>query len=669
MAVVTGLRGEREVGRPNRRSLGYRTQVSGADAVRPEGLQPVASPVDTYARPEQLDNGASGLEQLAKTLGAINPVLMGFVETVAPKPDSGAAALRLIQTTDPKVLEQRMKSGDTPVEFQNAAGMAKFAEARAYQRLQELETRYNTGFDRDNGNVNDLITEITGEDYAQFGQDKMFTEVYGRTFEQGRQKLLAAQTDYQNTKVISDRLNVVSSGWDGRITYAVANGVPAEQIAASVWADVPENRQFLALPPKEQQSVILQRADQEYQKGNFDVALALIQHERTDGPYKGSLLTDVEFGSRAGTLQSQIMAEQQKIALEQRAQFAHDQLISDAKNIAMQGGLAGITDAELPTKSGDTKTMTADTIRMEVGKSLIADIDREATERTNSPEEAAILSTKLQKDVFTKNSIEHPQWFSLIKSGYATMTVDAATGPIPPAAKDGYTKYMELFKDSPNYVEKFGDTKSKDFYDVARILQEDGMVKDEDAALRTAFLVTRNPAQLDETDRQRYEDVDAAVDEVAGSYTGSWWNPYGDEAPSNLMDIRREVLSRAKLYARAGLGAEEAMGKAKEAVQRSHINVAGSLVKNHKLMPPSFKDDTQTYLERFATKHNLNLSNLTIMDAGNGVGGYFIIQKDRRLPVEVEGDEEMFTLHTLEDMKKADRDKAITDTVKTRNSK
>lgn len=673
MARLPGLR---PIDEERRRSGGGqnrgRVSTPSAGNIRPQGLSPSASPVDTYARPEQAPVGSNGWESLAKALSGIQPSINQFIQVQGQANQGGDADVNSVNAflidKSPEERAKAIKEGNVPG-LKTLVGREAAAERITYDAMSSLEAEFATSYDPATGNIDQWLGERVKPLIDQYGGDPLFKNAFATKLSPFVDKLKGKAGELRTTAQNEALQGSIFEKWYSKDNFQLTQGAAPQEIVASTFADFDKNQRAGGIDFKTQQGMVLQRATQLAAEGKYDLATEYLKYQRQDGPYKGNLLSDAQYGQQATALQDRINTEQQKLAAQERSRLANEQLIMDAKEIALKGGLAGIQDAEVPTPDGqNTKTVSADTIRKDVGKAIIADIDKEAQSNSRSPEQAAELSTKMQKDVFTKNAIEHPTWFSLIKSGYATMTVDAATGPIPPAATDGYAKWKELYKDSPQYLEKFGDPKAKDFYETAEILEEDGIVSNPDDALRRAFLVTRSTSQLDETDRARYDQVDAQVEKVIDAHTGAWWNPYGDAAPVNGMDVRRGILSRAKIYARAGLPIDQALDKAGEYYQRSHINVAGTFILNDKRLPPTFKPDVEKYLTKFAEKHKLDVNDLTVMDAGNGVGGYFVAQRGIPFPIDTAdgGRDFMFNLKSLEDMNAAEREAVVKDTVKQR---
>ena len=208
------------------------------------------------------------------------------------------------------------------------------------------------------------------------------------------------------------RADTVQSGWWGRSQQMLDDGKSGDEIAASLFKDIPENKAFLGLHPKEQQKMLLQLAEQWNTRGQHDVARSLLNYQRKDGAYQGSLVTDRELGEKANDLMDRINREQQQTQLATSSAAEEEGVYVQAMKLSNQGSVNDILDVQVHDKQGNLKTISADSIRKEVARRTIDDIGAKARYRAKTPEEAAALASKLEKESFIGNGLEQ-EWLCL----------------------------------------------------------------------------------------------------------------------------------------------------------------------------------------------------------------------------------------------------------------
>lgn len=602
-----------------------RVQAPDAGDMRPEALRPAAAPVDTYFRPEQADRSNPAME-LAASLAAFQPSLMGFLQTQSKEEDSADRARMILQTTPRAEVEAGIKEGKYP-EFQTLKGMEVYGEEAAYGVGVELERRWNEDFDKDGGDVDALIKEVVGPLYQSYGKDKGFLSRFAPTTEKIIQRFRAGVGEHRSKRVMEDRGDMVYNTWAGRLDFETAEGAAPAEVAASLYGDFQENRDFLRLPYKEQQAYALQLATQQATKGNYDVAEALLRHERGDGPYKGSLLTDKDLGKGASALLATIEKDRLDMRLKAQSEEAEGQLDATLVNAVKDGTITGLTDAQVPGPNGELKTYTPEQLQKRAAKLAIEDSQKRAAYAKETPEQSYAREVR----EFVGSGLKHEPWFTVMEAGASTASMNSLTGgKIPPALEDGYGKYKQLYSDAPQYVAKHIDKKALDFYEAVRTAEEDlGMDRQE--AFLTAHRVTRNPNENDTLTNQKYQDIDAAVDRVVGSSGFSWsWGGVVTTEAGNASDAKSELVKYAKLYARMGNSTTRAMELAEERFNKNFININGSFVRQDPRLPVDFQplveQTLQEFVEKYGEKEGIEFSDVAIV-ANNGTGTYQIVDK------------------------------------------
>ena len=627
-------------------------------------LGAVASPVDTFIRTTQEDSGATAFTQLAESLSGLAPVLGEFLKK--DPEDSAAAARKLVLTEGRDAIAEQIAAGNTPAALQNVHGQRVWGEERANADAAELVRRYNDEFDKDNGDLEALIKEVTGGTLEAYGSDRAFSEVYTKAILGPLDRLRGSHGDHTSTKIATERRDNVFGAWSGRVENMTADGVAPAAIAASLFSDIKGNKDYYMLPERDQKELILTIADREATRGNFDVAKALLRHEA--GGQGSDLMSDAELAGKATGLYARIEDDQSRAATAAVADDAEAQLREEALAAMEDGNLSAITDAVIPDKSGGTKTVTAEAIRKQASQDLITKVAEEAATRGLMPEGAALL----EKQRFVGNGIQHPTWFNTMEAGATTNSINnITTDNLPSASVQGFTTFLDLYRDSPQYLSKFLSQDAMEFYETAAILYESGRYESPDAALRSAAISKTEVNPDARVSNLQYQQLDEAVSGVVGDTGSSWYNPFswGERPAANGMDTRKWISKRADILMRNGLPPEEAVKAAAESYSKSHVAVLGTYVKLSKDLPPDFAPLVDEYVAGVAVKLGEDVGNLTIRELGNGTGGYYITDRNTYEPVvDEQGDLLTFTFKDLDHMRNQKRDLATTDTVRNYNN-
>jgi hypothetical protein len=672
MARVPGLTSFDE-DRPGsvRRSKG-RVQAPSPSQMPDRRLSPVASPVDTYARPEAPPIGSNGWLSLAESLQSIQPSIGRFLKATEPEEnDSIALARKYLQTTPKEQVEKDLKEGKAHP-LANAKGMEVYGEYRRYADLEEVTRRINEGeFDPATGDIDSLFREVTSNSFKQFGNDRAFLRTYTEGLQNGWDKIKAGVNDIRSKKVMEQRTDTVFDTWHKRINFMSAEGKTPDEVAASVYADFTSNKDLLGLDFKDQQGMALQLADQFATQGKFNEAKALLKYERENGSYKGSLLSDKDLGQRATDLLGRIEAEELKARLKAQAAEAEAQLDGALLSKVQDGTITAVTDVQVPDEQGELKTYTPEQLRKRAAKIAVENSAARAAYSKETPEQTYAREVR----EFAGSGLEHPQWFTVINSGFATATVNNLTGDkLPPALEDGYEMYKRLQVDAPQYVGKHTEKKALDFYEAARVAEQDLGFTDRKAALMAAHRATRDPAENDTLTNQTFQNLDDAVDRAVSSYRGffNFGGVFGGDG-ENLNTAKSEIAKYAKVYARMGVATEKSLELAQERFTKNHINVLGTFIRNDPRMPNDFQDLVTFAAQDFLAKHGSeegldDLDDITIIPTGNGVGGYYIARRGDLMPF-AEYPDATLTVSTLEALRAKRRAEAEAEVVKNRNAK
>jgi hypothetical protein len=314
VARVAGLRPEEREGFGGVDRANARAQVEGPRAA--PGLRPQASPVSTYSRPAQPE-GSGELEQLAKALAQLNPAMDRFAAATMQenREEQEARAARKIGGMTFEEAQEKMKSGEI-TEMQNPwfkAGFMKQFALRAGLRVSETtKSEYDTGFDKDNGDIEQFIAERAKKVLDIYGDDRHFVSGFQQSFGQFANKLRAEHAQYKSGRVQSEVRQGVYEIGSGIIKQGIEAGLPADQIVENVRAGYAGNKALLGVPYPEQDAEVFRMA-QTFAQGistsanpklQKEIVEKLLTADRTapDGMKLGKLADNREFAGKATQL-------------------------------------------------------------------------------------------------------------------------------------------------------------------------------------------------------------------------------------------------------------------------------------------------------------------------------------------------------------------------------
>lgn len=635
-------------------------------SLKPQAMRPSASPVDTYARPTQAPAGANGWEGLAKALSTLEPSLNQFLVRQAEPQDKdyGAAQAALAQITDPAARVKAIREGSIP-ELTTLAGREVAAERAGLDRSIQLAEDYQTGFDKGTGNIEQFILERIQPDLDQFKGDPIALNQYMKQITATSDKLRARAVDDRATYETERREGDVFGKWVAKTDYEMADGKPPADVASGVFGDFQKNRDLLRIPFDRQQEMVLQMADQAATAGKLDLARALLSHERSDGPYKGSLLSDAKLGSRATAVLDRVNTEQTKVNLKKAADDAEAQFGQELDAAWQRGETRFIPTVTLPNAQGNATELTPDKIEQQAVQRALDRSRQVAADRAETPEQ----TEDRELAEFTGNGVKHPEWFRVMDAGASAATVPNISLDNPPdVLKEGYAKYKTLYGKAPVYLETNLNSKAADFYETVRVGEEMGW--DQRTAMSVAMQANAPGTDKDEaTQRVQFQKLDAAVSNfVSSKKTGGLFGTglFGT-SPLNEGTARTELNRYARLYAKMGLGEDEAISRASERLGKNYFNFNGTLIKRDSRMPPNFEALTQTALSAFVSANKDKLDgddegDLSIRPDGTSTGSWIVWNPwTGQTYSHLKGG--VMTYRTMSSAVQAGREKVIKDTV------
>lgn len=608
MAKLPGLRPLEERPRYSGTANRGRVRTPSASQMRLPGLNPTASPVDTYARPEQPVAGANGWADLASALASVNPAIQQFLKDQAEPQDSVAEIQKAKLTMSPEQFNTAVRDGSLPG-LKSAASFKLVGQDRGFDFLTKLEADM-ASFDPASQNFDQFYRERLAEYSQGLPQDRMFQSNFYNTVYKGvetlRQKTTLAAGQAQAEALKASQMNV----WAGRLKMLDDEGATGLTKAQAIYGDFDANARIRGLSFPEQQEMAFLLAERLVTQGDTETARAMIEMERQSGPYKGSLMTDPKFAARATDLMSRIQTYETQVMENMRIESAETALKTDLQVRGDAGGLYALTDVDLPAKNGGTKRFTVD----QQQKMWSEDYLSRSAEMAQRLGESADQTRTRELAVFAQNGVKHTQWEQALKAGYVaggtSSSSDKATRP--PALEDGWKTYQWVHSQNPQYLGTLLDQKTLEYYEAIRIGMESH--GDIDRAYLNAQLATSDPdGSIARNRAAREREVMEAVQGM------SWFGSYANQG-----EIEDETKRLADFYMRLGLTGSNAVQEAISTIEKSYTDINGSLIKtNGQQIPPQFSELVGELITDYATKHGeeegIDASDITIRQQAPGL--------------------------------------------------
>ncbi|WP_143034219.1 hypothetical protein [Ensifer sp. YR511] len=607
-----------------------RVQTPSASNIRLPGLRPSASPVDTYARPEQAPIGSNGWESLAKALSGIQPEINAFLNTRAleqtePQDADFAEARRqlaLQPTADARM--KAIRDGKIPA-LTTVAGRQVAGERLAYDRSVRLMEEYQTSFDKGSGDVDQFIQERIKDDLERYQGDPIFMAAYMKQVDGLSDRLRGQAVDDRAKYEMEKREGDVFGKWSAKADFDLAEKKAPADVATGIFGEFQTNRDMLRIPFDRQQEMALQMANQAATAGKLDLARAILSHERSDGPYKGSLLTDAKLGQQATAILDRIDTEQQKINLKQTAAEAEEQLGEALDGSWERGEVRFVSTVTIPNERGEAQEIKPEKAEEMAVKRALARSQVVAAERGETKEQTE--TRELAE--FTGNAVKHPEWFRVMDAGASAATVPNVSLDSPPDVLiQGYDKYKTLYGKAPVYVEQHLNAKAADFYEMVRVGEELGW--DQRLAMSVAMRANAPGASKDEaTQRVQFQKLNIRVSDLVADKKVGGFLGFGGTAPINEGTVKTELNRYAQLYVKLGLGEDEAIERAAQRLDKNYFNFNGTLIKRDSRMPPNFEGFADTAINEFVLKHGDKLDgadagDLSLLPDGTSTGSWII---------------------------------------------
>lgn len=637
-------------------------------AIHAPGLAPTAAPVSTFNRALSVPQDDRA-DRLAAALSGINPSLQRFAQTMAEesKDDTQARVQAKILKAGSTAEVEKLIANDPEMRdgLGKAAASRRLGQLLAADAINEAKTRFQNGFDRVNGDMGQLTSEVMKPYLDRYKDDAIFTRQFTDDVTPGIAALRNADAQAKSQDAYNRTQDDQSKIFLGIAERGLDAGKAPAAIAADLTREFYGNEKILRLPYADQQKALVPVVSALAEKGRYDLVKAIGEQER-DG---GRLMDNASVGSaiaQAMTRARSVRDRETKDATIDRRQTDYD-LFHNGK-ASPEDEARVLAEARKHDGSMDESTANAwvqtnrnvrerqqEEARKEAEKAKLLDrlnsqeaklasmgveamrsgkvfslpqviiLNKKGEEETLTPdkfreragEDYEKWSTQRAQQTgetwdqtvlreipaFTSNGYVPKKWKDTITAGGNSISaaVTTGSGELPEAAQRGYALYKLL---RANNVQMLGDLVPKDqrdFYEAWRVGEEETGVTPQ-KALGVANEFHSDPAAR--LKRASSPTMRAIKDRVAslGSTFGSLFG--GQPAPENIGDMAATISRTAEFYGALGMGADAAVKAAVKRLQETHVSINGHWVDaSDRRLPPDFPALAGDMLAQYAAKH------------------------------------------------------------------
>lgn len=614
--------------------------------------------------------------------------------------DLSVGAARLFQQIeqgkieDAEVAVQDRLNGMTFEEANDAVRSGQIAEQEnpyfvaAFERQMVIEAgsklkrnileEYQTSFDRENGDLDQFLTDRFNGFQQEFGDLEFGKEVISDSIGGFFETLKDHHAEFKTGRIKETASNRFFSVARDTLQRAIATGQDPSAAVRSLYDD---HKNHLGLSNAEMDQSVLQLAQEQAEEGNVEVVNSLLGTDitGTDGTKVGSFLTKPKTADKARRVIA--LAEAQRAENRRRGMVEG---IAEFQTRAASGGLTeadeatilSLVDDEVLSIGQATSFFTqnrqaqrraivvANTQKAQaqynlgVGRALAAGMgfmvqDRQYTDedgRQHTFKAKAAIQASVDQAIghlATTGATTEQQaatlagfgvdakfsvWENALSNGYLAIhqaTVQAGENgdiELPPPATAGYEVWKSLGEFPALRERHISDATASSIYADAEVLERNGM--DAQTALVVSAGIDRDKRRTGVSSRI---DNDTLTSVVSRAAEGGWF----DGTAENGGYISKAIERQARIYMDMGLPAERAMEEAQDRFLQSHTLVNGVMINTRNaFVPPNFDEVAQLVLEDFAEAHEEDVDDLTLFPARDGQKFWRVARKGSLVPHE-----------------------------------
>ncbi len=635
--------------------------------IRAPGLSPAASPLNTFVRPPTAPQDDSA-QRLAAALSGMNPSLQRFASVLAEEGKdevSSSVQAKILKAGSTQEVEKLIETDpEMATGLGKAAASRRLGQLLAAQAVNEAKTRYQNDFDRVNGNVGQLTSEVAAPFLEKYGHDPIFRKQFMDDITPGVASITSADAQTKAADAYQRTQDDQTKIFTGIVTKAIDAGKSPEEAAAAVVGEFYGNERILKLPYAEQQKALVPVVRALAEQGRYDVVKALGETESkgerlldnaTVGPAVAQAMSHARQVRDRDTKDATVAQRQdayskfhegqatpeEEAALLKRAQAKDGFISEEAANGWVQVNRNKREALQEQARKEAERVQLMDRLNSQEAQLTSTGVEAFRTGRTFSLPQVTILNKKGEEEVlggdkfreraaadfeqwsaqyaqqkgeswdqtvlreapiYAQNGFAPKKWKDMLSLGGASISASALSGEDPPeSAQRGYALYKLLHANSSRLLNDLVPKDQRDLYEMWRVGEEDaGLAPGKSLLLATE--ATNDPAgRLKRISSVTAKDIKAKVGSL-GSTFGTLFG--GQSAPENLGDMAATIQRLAEQNASLGLGADKAIQRAVERVQQTHVNINGFWIDaSDRRIPEGFPELVGDVLKSYAEKH------------------------------------------------------------------
>lgn len=644
-----------------------------------------AQPLQTTARPtgvtptRQAPAPKSGLMQLAEALGEVSPQLQGFlqqkrVQDQQQQAEQGYDAFQTMRFEDAqKMIESgEIKQQESPYFY--AAFAKQFGLAHAARRRRAMQDYYVNEFDKDNGNIDDMIGQFAGEDHQRFGGNEWVMSGYREGMGNFFDKLRDNQAEFKTERTAMQTRDRFYDVAGGAIDRAIEEGGNPSDYVRELYSG---HHEILGIPYAELDDTVMMLAGRYAEAGDVDTVRALLETDVTgaDGQSVGAFTSRVKYADKARGLISTAEANRgssirsentySMVDMDIRAQSGqldstdllfletqketgaitqaqHESILRKNQTAVARGAadaqvaqvteeyttaatelvLAGegfaITDATFTDSMGREHTLSASDLRQSVVNQTLDTM----REKGRSVQEMAATMASMATDA------GYEYWENILTDGHLAMNNvgadQALEGGLPPAAAAAMELWMELGDQPRLRARMVKDHDGLRVYQDAEALVRGGIPEDNAMAISASIDRTQGRVSLSSSvDRQEFE---RAVRRAVPSH----WRR-GELL--NGGDAQMTIERTARILMDSGVPMSRSVQVAKDMFEESHVIVNRVAINTRNMaVPDNFEDIAEVAIDHFAEATGERTRDLSIAPYQGNENHWVIIDANSGLP-------------------------------------
>lgn len=651
---------------------------------RPTGVTP------TRAAPPP----KSGLMQVAEALTDVAPQLHGFLEQrrvrqQQQEAEQGYDAFQTMRFEDAQRLIEsgEMKQQESPYFY--AAFAKQFGLAHAARRRRQMQDYYINEFDKDTGNIDDMIARFAGQDHERFAGNEWVMSGYREGMGSFFDSLRDTQAEFKTERTAMQARDRFFDVAGGAIDRAIEEGGNPSEYVRELYAG---HHELLGIPYADLDDTVMQLAKRYAEQGDVETVRALLETPVTgaDGQKVGAFTNRARYADEArGLIASAEAAQGQSlrrentytyVEMEQRArqgqldstdlafletqrnsgaitQAQHESILNKnqaavrtatadaevaeiterfttaATELILEGKGYAVTDANFTDSMGREHSLSASEIRQSVVNQTLDTM----RERGRSVQEMAGTLAGMATDA------GYEFWENILTDGHLAMNNvgadQALEGGLPPAASAAMELWMEL-GDQPRLRNRLvKDAAGLQVYQDAEALIRGGIPQDNAMAVAASIDRSKGRVSLSSSvDRQEFERaVKRAVPDR-----------FRQGPVRNGGQAARAIEETARILMDAGVPMSRAISVSRDMFQESHVIINQVAINTRNMaVPDNFEDIAEAAVAVFAEQvgerprdlalapYQGNENHWVIIDANTGLphpmarqrGGLFHIQQ------------------------------------------